>query len=97
MRTSCRRSFALSALFFFPNRRSKKLISLPPRQSLKPLPEPIYMIQVEERNFLATQALGDIAECLACPAFRIECNRRAAIRADHDIFILRHNPDQFNC
>src|SRR5690349_8399595 len=97
IRTSCRRSLALSALFFFPNKRSKKLMSFPPRQSLKSLPEPISMIEVEERNFFTTQTLCDIAERLAGPTFRIKSNGCAAIRPDDDILILRHNANQFHC
>src|SRR6266508_5044514 len=97
MRTSCRRSFALSALFFFPNKRSKKLISLPPRQSLKPLPKSIGMIQVEERNLLPAQTFCNIAERLTRSTCRIERDGRTAIRTDDDIFILGHNTDQFHC
>src|SRR5215212_1710500 len=96
IRTSCRRSLALSALFFFPNKRSKKLISLPPRQSLKPLPEPLRLIQIEEWNFLTAQTLCNIAEGLARSAFRVEGDGCAAIRTNDDIFIFRHNADQFN-
>src|SRR5215216_4493481 len=96
IRTSCKRSLALSALFFLPNKRSKKLMLLPPRQPLNTIPNAILMIQRHERNSFTPQAFGDISECLACPAFRVECHRCTAVRTDDDIFILRDDTDQID-
>src|ERR1044071_1094724 len=96
IRTSCRRSLALSALLFLPKNRSKKLISFPPCQSLNARPNSILMIKIHERYCFTSQTFGDVSEGLAGPALRIKRDRCAAIGTDNDVFILRHNSNQLH-
>jgi hypothetical protein len=81
---------------FFPNKRSKKLMSLPPRQFLDALPEAALMIQ-DMNGTVSPFSAGNITESLPGPALLIERHRRAAVGTDDDVFILGHNADQFDC
>src|SRR5829696_5149052 len=96
MRTSCRRSLALFALFFFPRRRSKKFMLFPPCQPLNPIPQAAVMVKVEKWDRLALDAFRYVSKSLSSPALCIISHRRAAVGTDNNVFILGHNSNQLN-
>src|SRR6185436_14076041 len=96
MRTSCRRSLALLALFFFPRSRSKKLMSLPPRQPLNTIPDAALVIKIKEGHSFTFEAFRDISKCLSCSALGIIRHWRTAIGANNDVFVFRNDTDQFD-